>query len=736
MKINSITVALLCIGIQSAIAGGSALTNSTDSKKAPSEDAVTLQTISVIAEKTDATNVGASTLDQDQISIRQATTVQTLLDALPGASVEGSPRVGGQTINIQGFGSLNTEHVQLMLDGAPKKFRKYQQGSLFLEPELLKAVEVEKGPHSSRNGNGGFGGVVNMETKDAKDLLEAGQTIGATVKAGFQTNNNTELYSGTGYAVGENSPFDILVNITRRRSGNLTDGNGDTFNYSGMNFLSGMVKLGYDFDNGHKVSLTQINGTDGSRVPWAAKGGLFDPSEFSDGNLYRRTVWRDTRDSNTIFKHQYTSPTLDWLNTDLTFSYTETKQHDTRPENASKYSGSNMGNESWTTYKNYFAELTNNQFVDTDVFSHDITYGVQYLQQKQEALMVDLSKKGKPDYNDGLFQPWYMPSGTQTALSAFVDDAISFGKLTITPSLRYDHVLNEGVENVAPIYNDPEAGHDYSDKVYRGLSPKISAFFQWTPNTAFFADYSYSMRAPTVRELYAVQSWRSKASASSRNLVPEKVFAARAGVTAHFNDLLSDQDRLQVRASVFDTRVKENIHIRLGEYSIDDPKKQTFRINQKGYTINGIEAELYYDTSRIFSSLNLTWMTSKYKGTPRDPNGPDVPVNEVPPPEVNMSVGYKLYEYNMRVGWQAKYAHKMEETAEDLDPKAPFYTLYKYSSSYMVNSLFWDWEPAQVKGLRLQLFAENIFDRQYKSYLSEAVPGIGRNVKVSATMKF
>ena len=91
----------------------------------------------------------------------------------------------------------------------------------------------------------------------------------------------------------------------------MRDGDGKRFNYSGTNLLSGMVKLGYDFDNGHHVSLTQISGKDAGRTPWAAKTGLFD--KHTGDQLRKRTVWRETQDNNTILKHAFTNPEISWF---------------------------------------------------------------------------------------------------------------------------------------------------------------------------------------------------------------------------------------------------------------------------------------------------------------------------------------------------------------------------------------------------------------------------------------
>ena len=47
--------------------------------------------------------VGKSTLNQAQIDLIQASNMASVLDKIPGVSMSGSPRPGGQTINIRGM---------------------------------------------------------------------------------------------------------------------------------------------------------------------------------------------------------------------------------------------------------------------------------------------------------------------------------------------------------------------------------------------------------------------------------------------------------------------------------------------------------------------------------------------------------------------------------------------------------------------------------------------------------
>ena len=143
----------------------------------------------------DSSSVGKSTMDQAEINRYQSNNIPSLLSKLPGINLGGSLKPGGQTINIWGFGEA--EDVPMTVDGATKSgFERYKQGTIFIEPELIKSIEVEKGPHDVRTGNGGFGGVVHMETKDAPDLLEDGKNAGAMLKYGYSSNDHQQVYTG------------------------------------------------------------------------------------------------------------------------------------------------------------------------------------------------------------------------------------------------------------------------------------------------------------------------------------------------------------------------------------------------------------------------------------------------------------------------------------------------------------------------------------------------------------
>ena len=169
-------------------------------QEAGADNAIQLDAQTIVGNGTsvDSSSVGRSTLTRKEIERQQADNVPSLLQTLPGVTMGGSAKPGGQTVNIWGLG--DAEDVPFTLDGASKSgFERYQQGTVFIEPELIKRIEVEKGPYSVFTGNGGFGGTVHMETKDAPDLLEDGRDVGAMLKYGYHSNDQQKIYSGAVY---------------------------------------------------------------------------------------------------------------------------------------------------------------------------------------------------------------------------------------------------------------------------------------------------------------------------------------------------------------------------------------------------------------------------------------------------------------------------------------------------------------------------------------------------------
>ncbi|KAF0863356.1 TonB-dependent receptor [Pseudomonas sp. LD120] len=743
-----------------------------------SGSALQLGAMSVIGNGTevDSASVGRSTLNQAQIDRHQATNVVSLIDTLPGISLGGSLKPGGQTINIWGLG--DAEDVPMSVDGATKSgFERYQQGSIFIEPEMIKRIEVEKGPHSPETGNGGFGGTVHMETKDAPDLLQDGRNAGAMVKYGYSSNSHEQAYTGAVYGRTDDQRFDALAYWTKRDGDDmkLASAQPDPNNEYPINpkrlpntaqDLEGeLFKLNMQLTDEHRLGFTYMRSISHIWAPFSAKSYPTPPKQRDidrfgyDGATRRFLAQRNTVDTTWLAKYQYTPVDNPWIDFQAQYSDSITDQTDERGPNA-YYQPSSGGRKITVGYEDRILSLKNTSRFSTGALEHTLVNGLQIRKHARE---VDMWMPGKtygvPKYNNGYYQPGFMPHGKVDTHSFYIQDAIALGDFTLTPSLRYDHVRNRGQKNDAPIYNspDPLAGHDYGDKTYTGWSPRLSAFWTVTAQLDLFADYSKTWRAPVIDEQYEVQSATSTRSATSRHLDPERISALRGGAITRFSDVLTKADTVQIRTTVFRNQIKDEIMKNLGigcpeqlstgksiRQVCNQPTIGVYR-NIGDLTIKGFEVESFYDATYLFGSLSYSWITGKHQGAYTNPWGPNVWARDIPPRKWVASLGVKIPQWDAQVGWQGQWVRQTDRVPSDIYPNGPasaagdsYWDQYE-NKRYNVHGLFANWKPQQayLKGTEVNFTLDNMFNRDYRPPLSgENASSLGRNAKISVTRFF
>ena len=705
---------------------------------------------------------GRSILSSGLIEQKQADNVAELLNTLPGVSSAGSVRPGGQTLNIWGFGKV--EDVKIIVDGAQKGFQKYQQGSVFVEPELLKQVEVNKGPHDVKFGNGGFGGVVKMETKDAIDLLDPDKYVGGLLKYSFHSNNHQNMETGAVYGRTKNNFFDGLVYYTKRNSGNFKRPDGSRFVFSEDDMDSYMGKLNIRPNEEHTFTLSGIHSKRDSWQPWAAKYvEKMTPPTAAQIKKYgykaawlRKLVKRYQTDDSAQFKWNY-QPTYNPL-IDLTLhtTYSKTKQHDKRPAKYNPVSSlGTMGNESWVSYTDKTIELENVSLINIGDVKNALKIGTQAHLHDRDTLMYYKNYEKKPNYHHGYFQPAYMPSGKQQTYSFYVQDEISVSNFVLTPSLRYDYVRNHGTKNYASAYNDPDPrfGHDYSPVTYSGWTPRFGTYWQATNNIGFFGDISYAWQAPTIDQTYEVQftpknGGSGKITATSRNLDKERDLSIRIGNILDFNNLILENDKIQVRSTLFRQRVTNEIFVTRGfNGSICGPNKSC-PLGQSNYRnlpgkliVKGFELEAYYDSKYWFSSATYSIQKGERDTAPQAPwMHNKTYVATIAPRTATLTAGFKIPEWNIRAGWNAQFVRKQDRTGhEDRNhdglPDLGAYSLGP-SSGYSLHNLFASWQPTFLPKAEVKLSVDNLFNKDYRLYLGENTYGMARNFKASFSYRF
>lgn len=590
---------------------------------------------------------GRSVLKQKNIEQQQADNAANLINILPGVNMAGGFRPGGQTLNINGMG--DAEDVRVQLDGATKSFEKYQQGSIFIEPELLRRVTVDKGNYSPQYGNGGFAGTVKFETKAARDFLQENQKIGGFLKYGNNSNNNQKTYSTALVLQNEQKNIDLLLFGSVRNAGDYKRPDNSKILFSKNNQKTGLIKVNWQISPEHLLTLSSVYGIHKGWEPFAAKRDILPKPSSGDIMRYgadiawkRKLVYRDQKDKNYTLKYNYLPENNPWINLSTQFSYSKTTQNDTRPEKAPPVFLGTLGNQSWITYSDLTFDINNTSTFNIKSTRHELLFGLQWLKNTRNTLMYDKSKVKKEDYNYGYFQPYYMPSGRQYTQALYLQDQITWKNIIFSTGVRYDHINNIGQKNFAPQYNDISVGQNYSQKNYNGWSYYLGLKYDVNHYLSLFTNFSRTWRAPVIDEQYETQYKQSSGpvTATSLNLEKEMINQTRVGGIITLNHLFQENDVFQFRTTYFYNRGKNEIFKTRGVNCVGNaadtnhvcPKIIGNYRNLPGYVIQGAELEAYYQSTYLFGEITYSYVKGKRDTSPRNPWGKTSTwIAEIPP---------------------------------------------------------------------------------------------------------
>ena len=692
---------------------------------------------------------GRSVLKQKNIEQQQADNAANLINILPGVNMAGGFRPGGQTLNINGMG--DAEDVRVQLDGATKSFEKYQQGSIFIEPELLRRVTVDKGNYSPQYGNGGFAGTVKFETKDARDFLQENQKIGGFLKYGNNSNNNQKTYSTALVLQNEQKNIDLLLFGSVRNAGDYKRPDNSKILFSKNNQKTGLIKVNWQISPEHLLTLSSVYGIHKGWEPFAAKRDILPKPSSSDIMRYgtdiawkRKLVYRDQKDENCTLRYNYLPENNPWINLSTQFSYSKTTQNDMRPKEASSGLVGSLGNQSWITYSDLTFDINNTSTFNIKTTVHELLFGLQWLKNTRNTLMYHKGKMKDKTYNYGYFQPYYMPSGRQYTQAFYLQDQIKWKNIIFSTGVRYDHINNIGQKNLASQYNDISVGHNYSQKNYNGWSYYLGLNYDINHYLSLFTNFSRTWRAPVIDEQYETQYSKASVSATSLNLEKEMINQTRVGGIITLNHLFQENDAFQFRATYFYHRGKNEIFKTRGVNCVGNaadtkyvcPKPIGNYRNLPGYVIQGAELEAYYQSTYLFGELTYSYVKGKRDTSPRNPWGKTSTwIAEIPPRKATATLGFNIPKYNFTAGWRAEFVRRQDRSPLSSDPKAGYWSL-PASRGYSLHNLFLSWSPAKIKGMNIKITVDNLFNRAYNPYLGELASGTGRNIKFSLSQKF
>ena len=202
---------------------------------------------------------GTSAITKEQLDQQfQADKASTFLMTLPGVTTAETARDSAVAINIRGLQDFG--RVNVLIEGARQNFQRSghnANGVFYMEPEMLKGVDITRGPTSVIYGSGAIGGVAAFSVLDADDILRGGETAAVRSRTRYTSNGDGMLYSQTAAAKAGN--FDILGQYNSRSIGNYDDGSGKEVTNSDRDTDSALVKTRWRIAPGHQITGTIID---------------------------------------------------------------------------------------------------------------------------------------------------------------------------------------------------------------------------------------------------------------------------------------------------------------------------------------------------------------------------------------------------------------------------------------------------------------------------------------------
>ncbi|URO01044.1 TonB-dependent hemoglobin/transferrin/lactoferrin family receptor [Leclercia adecarboxylata] len=604
-----------------------------------------------------------SVIDATAPENQTASSAADLLRHVPGLTLDGTGRTNGQDVNLRGY---DRRGVLVLVDGVRQGTDTGHLNSTFLDPALIKRIEIVRGPSALLYGSGAMGGVIAYDTADAKDLLQAGQTSGFRVFGTAATGDHS-LGMGAS-AFGRTDTLDGLVAWSSRDRGDIRQGGGETApNDESINNM--LAKGSWQMDQAQSLSGSLRYYNNAAQEPKNPQ--TIEADDSSNPMTDRSTIQRDVQ-----LGYHIAPEGNDWLNADARIYWSEARI------NAQNIDGTGEYREQTT--KGGKVENRTRLFADSFA-SHLLTYGGEYYRQEQSP---SGATTGFPDASIDFSSGW-------------LQDEITLRDLPVTllGGTRYDNYSGS-----SDGYEDVDADK-WSSRAGITVSP--------TDWLMMFGSYAQAFRAPTMGEMYndakhfSIGRFYTNYWVPNPNLRPETNETQEYGVGLRFDDLMLASDALEFKASYFDTNAKDYIST-----TVDFAAATTMSYNVPNAKIWGWDMMAKYSASLF--SLDVAYNRTRGKDTDTGEY-----ISSISPDTVSSKLDIPLAQSGFNVGWIGTFADRSTHVSSS----------YSQQPGYAVNDFYISYQGQQaLKGVTTTLVLGNAFDKEYWS--PQGIPQDGRNGKI------
>ena len=704
-------------------------------KRSNSSGTLALQqvTISATRQEQDVNSVPStiSVHDRQELDRQNVNTIKELVRYEPGVSVGGTGQRGGVSgYNIRG---IDGDRILTQVDGVeiPDSFfngpyAKTQRN--YVDPEIVKRVEILRGPASVLYGSNAIGGAVSYFTLDPDDIIKPGQDVGARLKTGYSSADRSWLKSGT--VAGRAGDFDGLLHLSQR-DGHETESYGNhggtglsrtAANPEDVKTTNVLAKAGWNYNDDDRLAFTYEKFK--NRIDANEKSAVGGP--FNQGQplgMYRSRTGTDT-----VSRERFgleNSMVVDSVvadNLKLSLNYQTAKTDQNTLEDYFPFTRNVLRSRN-TTYeeKQWVLDAQADkafQIADTD---HLLTYGATVKNQKVTgsrsgsgvclAVGRGCTAVGANSPSDYLVKSSDFPDPTINTYSLFAQDEISWNDWTFMPGLRYDytkltpHITQEFLNTVAAA--DKSSVSD-KEKVWHRLSPKFGLTYALSDEYTWYGQYAEGFRTPSAKALYGRFTNLGEGYSVEPNpdLEPEKSKSFETGLRGTF-------DAGSFDVAVFYNKYRDFINEDAITPGYDE---LTFQSNNiKHATIKGAEIKGRLNLDAFGAPHGLYNIGSvAYAHGRNDDTGE--PINSVNPLKAVLGLGYEQENYGALVSWTLVKRKDQVDDSNFFSPdgtstqfKSPGYGVIDLSGFYKVtrdvtvnaglynltDKKYWNWDDVR-----------------------------------------
>ncbi|WP_297506555.1 TonB-dependent hemoglobin/transferrin/lactoferrin family receptor [uncultured Caulobacter sp.] len=605
----------------------------------PPADAVEVDKVTVTATRSERTisqaPVTVSVISSDEIEDGLVKDIKDLVRDEPGVSVRAVParftaagastgRDGNAGFNIRG---LEGNRVLIAVDGVrvPDGFAFGAQSTGrgdYVDLDILKSVEIVRGPASALYGADGLAGSVSFITKDPSDILKPGQGFAGRARVGYASADDS--WTESLVLAGRSDRWEALAAYTRRDGkGRKTAGTNDAANTdrttanpedNTSNAFLGKLIYSPNDQNRFRLTLDHMD----RQVDWTVLSAIAKPPLASTSVIGLTAFDKDKRDRVTL-DHRYDGGAglISAARTSLYWQKSTTRQFSAEDRNTA----ADRTRDATFDNRVLGAAVELHSVFETGALKHEIVWGADASITRQQG-----TRDGTTPPVGETFPAKAFPTTDFTLAGLYAQDEITAGPVTLYPAVRFDYYRLDPKSD--PLFTTAASGQSDTH-----LSPKLGLVWDATELVTLFANAAAGFKAPSPSQVNTgfanlVSNYRS---ISNPNLKPETSRTLEAGFRLHrpgwrvavtgftgeYNDFIE-----QVQVS--------------GAFTAANPAVYQY-VNLSGVKISGAEAK---GSVNLGAGFTARAAVSYARGASRA-NGVNTPLASIDPVKLTGGVGYR-----------------------------------------------------------------------------------------------